>query len=113
VPLAKDLGISVLLLAQLNREVEKRPDKRPELADLRESGDLEADADIVLLLFREAYYLENDPSVATDGEKAARLEACRYRLEIIVGKQRMGATGKVDVFCHPGASALRDMAHRS
>jgi replicative DNA helicase len=101
--LAKDLGIAVILLVQLNREVEKRTDKRPELADLRESGDLEADADTVLLLFREAYYeqaqKEPDPN---------KMQECENLLEIIVAKQRMGTTGPVKVFCHPGASALRD-----
>lgn len=102
--LAKDLSIAVVLLVQLNREVEKRADKRPELSDLRESGDIEADADVVLLLFREAYYLANDPHA-----DPCRLEEVKFKLEIIVAKQRMGATGKVDVFCNPGASAVRDL----
>lgn len=102
--LAKDLGIAVVLLVQLNREVEKRPDKRPELADLRESGDLEADADVVLLLFREAYYLANDKNA-----DQALLEEKQNSLEIIVAKQRMGSTGSVEVYCHTGASALRDL----
>jgi replicative DNA helicase len=101
--LAKDLGIAVILLVQLNREVEKRTDKRPELADLRESGDLEADADTVLLLFREAYYeqAQKEPDLN-------KMQECENLLEIIVAKQRMGTTGPVKVFCHPGASALRD-----
>lgn len=103
--MAKDLGIAVVLLVQLNREVEKRPDKRPELSDLRESGDLEADADVVLLLYREAYYLANDKNA-----DPSRVEAAQNALEIIVGKQRMGSTGSVEVFIHPGASALRDLA---
>jgi replicative DNA helicase len=100
--LAKDLGIAVVLLVQLNREVEKTSDKRPELSHLRESGDIEADADVVLLLYREAYYLAvaNDP----------RLSDVENELEIIVAKQRMGKTGSVKVFCHPGASAVRDSA---
>ena len=98
--LAKDLGIAVVLLVQLNREVEKRAEKRPELADLRESGDIEADADVVLLLYREAYYL-----AIADDPRGADVE---NELEIIVGKQRMGKTGSVRVFCHPGASAVRD-----
>jgi replicative DNA helicase len=102
--MAKDLGIAVVLLVQLNREVEKRPDKRPELADLRESGDLEADADVVLLLYREAYYLQNGKDV-----DPSEIERTQNLLEIIVAKQRMGATGSVPVFCHPGASALRDL----
>lgn len=99
--LAKDLGIAVVLLVQLNREVEKTADKRPELSHLRESGDIEADADVVLLLFREAYYL----AIADD----PRHEDVKNDLEIIIAKQRMGQTGSVKVFCHPGASAVRDM----
>lgn len=108
--LAKDLEIPVILLVQLNREVEKRQDKRPELSDLRESGDLEADADVVLLLFREAYYLAQEAQKDADG--AARLEEVQFKLEIIVAKQRMGAVGSVDVFCHPPSSAIRDMDGR-
>jgi replicative DNA helicase len=106
--LAKDMGIPVILLAQLNREVEKTADKRPELSHLRESGDIEADADVVMFLYREAYYLANDPRADTDPELAARLDACRFSLEIMIAKNRMGPVGPVDVFCHPGASALRD-----
>lgn len=106
--LAKDLGVCVVLLAQLNRAVEQRADKRPELSDLRESGDIEADADVVLLLYREAYYLKDK----TDPESMARLLACEFALEIIVAKCRMGAVGVVETFCHPGASAVRDRGMR-
>jgi replicative DNA helicase len=105
--LAKDLGIAVVLLVQLNREVEKRAEKRPELADLRESGDIEADADVVMLLYRQAYYLANDPNA-----DPSLLDEVKNKLEIIIAKQRMGATGNLDVFCHPGASAVRDLARR-
>lgn len=98
--LAKDLGIAVVLLVQLNREVEKTADKRPELAHLRESGDIEADADVVLLLFREAYYfaMTNDD----------RLSEVENDMDIFVAKQRMGQTGVVRVSCHTSASALRN-----
>lgn len=102
--LAKDLGVCVVLLAQLNRAVEQRADKRPELSDLRESGDIEADADVVMLLYREAYYLKDK----TDPESMARLLDCENLLEIIVAKCRMGAVGTVRAYCHPGASAIRD-----
>jgi replicative DNA helicase len=102
--LAKDLGICVVLLAQLNRAVEQRQDKRPELSDLRESGDIEADADIVLLLFREAYYLKDK----SDPESLARLAACEEEIEIIVAKCRMGSTGAVRAYCNPGASVIRN-----
>jgi len=102
--LAKDLEICVVLLAQLNRQVELRQDKRPELSDLRESGDIEADADTVLLLYREAYYLKDK----TDAESLAKLAMCEDALEIIVAKCRMGAVGVVEAFCHAGASVVRD-----
>ncbi len=102
--LAKDLGIAVLLLCQLNRETEKTSDRRPELAHLRDSGEIEQDADVVLFLFREAYYLANDPK----GDPA-RLAEVHNLLEIICAKQRMGPTGSVCVFCDPGASAVRDL----
>jgi replicative DNA helicase len=102
--LAKDIGIAVILLCQLNRETEKTSDRRPELAHLRDSGEIEQDADVVLFLFREAYYLQNDPN----GDPS-RLAEVQNILEIICAKQRMGPTGTVQVFCHPGASAIRDL----
>jgi replicative DNA helicase len=110
--LAKEMGIVVILLAQLNREVEKRDDKRPQLSDLRESGDIEADADTVLFLFREEYYLskaEPKPGTMEHAEWQTKLHNCHNRLEIIVGKQRSGPTDTVSVFCDPGASAVRDL----
>lgn len=109
--MAKDLDIAVILLAQLNRNVESREDKRPQLSDLRESGDLEADADIVIFLYREAYYLGNSepkPGSQEHLEWQIKMETTCNKLELIVAKQRMGATGSVEAFCHAGASALRD-----
>jgi len=102
--LAKDLGIAVILLCQLNRETEKTTDRRPELAHLRDSGEIEQDADVVLFLFREAYYHANDPKA--DQVRAAEVQNL---LEIICAKQRMGPTGTITVYCHPGASAVRDL----
>ncbi|MGF6431476.1 DnaB-like helicase C-terminal domain-containing protein [Bradyrhizobium elkanii] len=110
--LAKDLNIVVILLAQLNREVEKRDDKRPQLSDLRESGDIEADADTVLFLFREEYYLsklEPKPGTPEHMDWQTKIESCHSRLEIIVAKQRSGPTDVVRVFCDPAASAVRDL----
>lgn len=104
--LAKDMGICVVLLAQLNRQVEARADKRPELADLRESGDIESDADAVLLLFREAYYLADK----TDAESQAKFMACENKLEIIVAKNRNGPTRTVEVFCDIAANAVRNLS---
>lgn len=96
--LAKELDVPVLALSQLSRQVENREDKRPQLADLRESGTIEQDADIVLFVFREEYYHESKkPEDGSDKfqawlEKADRL---RGRAEVIVAKQRHGATGSV------------------
>ncbi|MCC8969528.1 hypothetical protein H8B01_03470 [Bradyrhizobium sp. Cham227] len=94
------------LLAQLNREVEKRDDKRPQLSDLRESGDIEADADTVLFLFREEYYLsklEPKPGTPEHMEWQTKNESCHNRLEIIVTKQRSEPTDSSGVFCDPAA----------
>jgi replicative DNA helicase len=110
--MAKELGVAVLLLAQLNRKVEERPDKRPQLADLRESGDIEADADVVMLLFREAYYLQNDPDIGVDLAKTSRLEEVANLLEIIIAKQRMGAVCTVQTYVNLECSAVRDLARR-
>jgi replicative DNA helicase len=106
---AKEQGVCIVLLAQLNRGVESREDKRPQLADLRESGDIEADADAVLFVYREAYYVattseykEGDPSAL------ARYDLVRDRLEIIAAKNRNGPTVGVDLFVDIAASAVRD-----
>jgi replicative DNA helicase len=110
--MAKELGVAILLLAQLNRKVEDRSDRRPQLADLRESGDIEADADVVLLLFREAYYLQNDPEIGTNPVKTARLEEVDNTLEIIVAKQRLGPVCTVQSYINLECSAVRDMDSR-
>ncbi len=94
--IAKEHGIAVLGLAQLSREVEKRPDKRPQLSDLRESGQIEQDADSVLFFLRPEYYLHqiepapNDPK-RMDWERS--LQACRGGIEFICAKRRNGEAG--------------------
>jgi replicative DNA helicase len=111
--LAKDLDVAVILLAQLNRNVESREDKRPQLSDLRESGDLEADADVVIFLYREAYYLalrEPKPGTPEYEQWMTSMSDAHAKLEIIIAKQRMGSTGSIEAFCSPGASAVRDRA---
>jgi replicative DNA helicase len=106
--LAKDLDVAVVALAQLNRAVENRDDKRPNLSDLRESGSIEQDADLVLLLFREAYYLDRPcPYPADEDARVARLEEVRNKLEIDIAKARNGPTGIVPVFFDVATNAIR------
>ncbi|MEM9428123.1 MAG: replicative DNA helicase [Pseudomonadota bacterium] len=99
--IAKELDIPVMALAQLSRQVEAREDKRPQLSDLRESGSIEQDADVVMFIFREEYYKEREKPGEhdTDGmmkwqEAMARLEG---KAEVIIGKQRHGPIGTVDL----------------
>ena len=99
--LAKELDVPVLALSQLSRAVEQRDDKRPQLADLRESGTIEQDADVVMFIFREAYYEEaREPDVDNPkrGKWEERMARIRNTAEIIVGKQRHGPTGKLLLF---------------
>jgi replicative DNA helicase len=84
-----------------------------QLSDLRESGDIEADADIVLLLFREAYYLAQDPEIASDADKMRRLEQVQHLVEFIVVKNRTGPTDTVPTFINLEFSAVRDLAKQS
>lgn len=106
--LAKELGIPVLALAQLNREVEKRDDKRPLLSDLRDSGSIEQDADVVLGLFREAYYLEHKADKTDDD--IARLHECQDTVEIEILKQRGGPTLRLRCFCDIACNVLAELA---
>lgn len=97
--LAKELKIPVLALSQLSRQVENREDKKPQLSDLRESGSIEQDADVVLFVYREAYYKEREePTPAGSAEHAIWTEEFRkveHLAEIIVGKQRHGPIGTI------------------
>jgi replicative DNA helicase len=102
--LAKDLNVPVLALSQLSRAVEQRDDKRPQLSDLRESGSIEQDADIVMFVFREEYYLQRteppaDPNDPSSNEKwkawRTRLDQVFGTAEVIVSKQRHGPIGTV------------------
>ena len=99
--LARSLNIAVICLSQLSRQAENRDDKRPQLSDLRESGAIEQDADVVIGVFRESYYLERrEPSAAEDTAKLAewteRMQHCRDTMEAITLKQRNGPVG-VDI----------------
>lgn len=109
--LAKELGIPIYLLAQLNRGLEQREDKRPTLSDLRHSGDIEQDADTVILLYRPAYYLENKEPKAGSAEFliwADDMALVADRLDAIIAKQRSGPLGTVRLFCDIGCNAIRD-----
>ncbi len=109
--LAKELGIPVFLLCQINRGVESRDDKRPNLADLRNSGDIEQDADTVIILYREAYYLAKKEPAAGSAEFiiwSDQMAKVHNRLEAIVEKQRAGPVGSVKLFCDIACNAIRD-----
>jgi replicative DNA helicase len=109
--MAKELDVAMVALKQLSRGPEARDDKRPNLSDLRMSGDVEQDADTIIFPFREAYYLERQ-SFKKEGEEADRiaaLEACRNVLELSIAKSRSGPTRTIKVFCDIAASAVRDM----
>jgi replicative DNA helicase len=111
--LAKSENVAVLALHQLNRAVEARENKRPELADLRNSGDLEQDADLVCFAYREAYYLERlkcDPGTQEELEREAALVACANSLELLVAKQRNGPTTTVHLYCDMACNVVRDLA---
>ncbi|MEG6509712.1 replicative DNA helicase [Methyloligella sp. 2.7D] len=96
--LAKELNVPIMALSQLSRQVEQRDDKRPQLADLRESGSIEQDADVVLFLYREEYYLERrQPRENTEEHRQwqEEMDMVTGKAELIIGKQRHGPTGTV------------------
>jgi replicative DNA helicase len=99
--LAKDLDVPVMALSQLSRSVDSRDDKRPVLSDLRESGSIEQDADVVMFVYREEYYLksrEPDPSSADHAKWLEKCERAHRRAEVLVEKHRHGATNKIDLY---------------
>ena len=94
--IAKELSVPVVALSQLSRQVEQRDNKKPQLSDLRESGSIEQDADVVMFVYREAYYLENKeprPATVEHAEWQAKMNEVSNLAEIIIGKQRHGPTG--------------------
>ena len=96
--LAKELSVPVLALSQLSRAVEQRDDKKPLLSDLRESGSIEQDADVVMFVFRESYYLKNKeprPATVEHAEWQAKMNEISHLAELLILKQRHGPTGTI------------------
>jgi replicative DNA helicase len=119
--LAKELSVPVIALSQLSRAVEQRDDKRPQLSDLRESGSIEQDADMVWFVYREDYYIAaKEPKQPVDGDDAkvhethaawqAEMERVYGLAELIVAKQRHGATGKVRLRFESRITRFSDLA---
>ena len=113
--LAKELNIPVLCLSQLSRQVEQRDDKRPQLADLRESGAIEQDADVVMFIYREEYYLERKepPPGSEDYQKWQEKMAKIHNVsEVIVAKQRHGPIGKVNLHFEGATTKFSNLAKK-
>jgi replicative DNA helicase len=111
--LAKEMNVPILALSQLSRQVESREDKRPQLSDLRESGSIEQDADVVLFVYRDEYYLRNrEPRENTDEyfKWESDLRAAENRAEIIIGKQRHGPTGTIKLSFEPQYTRFGNLA---
>ena len=114
--LAKELNIPIIALSQLSRQVESRDDKRPQLSDLRESGSIEQDADVVMFVFREEYYLANkEPRPGTPEHEKWQLDMSLVhgKAEVIIGKQRHGPTGTVELHFEGQFTRFSDLAHES
>jgi replicative DNA helicase len=114
--LAKELNVPIIALSQLSRQVESRDDKRPQLSDLRESGSIEQDADVVMFVFREEYYLAmKQPTPGTEDhiKWQADMERVSGRAEVIIGKQRHGPTGSVELHFEASVTRFGDLAHDS
>jgi replicative DNA helicase len=114
--LAKELAVPIVALAQLSRQVENRDDKRPQLSDLRESGSIEQDADVVMFIYREAYYLgrlEPRDNTAEHLEWTEKLDQIRNLAEIIIGKQRHGPIGTVKLHYDENITKFSDLARES
>jgi len=114
--LAKELNVPIIALSQLSRQVESREDKRPQLSDLRESGSIEQDADVVLFVYREEYYLKNQepkPNTPEHDSWRAKMEDIFGKAEVIIAKQRHGPTGTVQLAFQGEYTRFSDLAQDS
>jgi replicative DNA helicase len=112
--LARELQVPVIALSQLSRAVEQRPDKHPMLSDLRESGSIEAEADVVMMLYRPKYYLHKELMTSDDGQGGAvdQMQGDQSDddiAEVIIGKQRNGPTGTIKLFFHPKFACFQNL----
>ena len=113
--LAKELNVPVLALSQLSRAVEQRDDKKPQLADLRESGSIEQDADVVMFVYRESYYLERkEPTVGSveHAEWQQKMGEISHLADIMISKQRHGPTGNVKVEFEAIYTKFKDLENK-
>ena len=111
--LAKELSVPLIALSQLSRQVESRDDKRPQLSDLRESGSIEQDADVVMFVYREEYYLKNkEPKPGTEEyfKWQTEMDQVHGKAEVIIGKQRHGPTGTVQLAFQADITRFTDLA---
>jgi replicative DNA helicase len=113
--IAKELNIPVIALSQLSRAVEQRDDKRPQLSDLRESGSIEQDADIVMFIYREQYYIERKrPQEGTEEHSKWQQEMSQVlnKTEVIIAKQRHGAIGTANIRFEPSTTSFTNLAEQ-
>ena len=120
---AKELNIPIIALSQLSRQVEQREDKRPQLADLRESGTIEQDSDVVMFIFRESYYLERIEPIKKPEENEDKYNERHQRwrelcensyntAEIIIAKQRHGPIGTIKAHFDPNYTRFSDLTNK-
>ncbi|ETO91350.1 MAG: replicative DNA helicase [Candidatus Xenolissoclinum pacificiensis L6] len=110
--IAKEINIPIVALSQLSRSVEQREDKKPQLSDLRESGSIEQDADLVMFIYREAYYLmRTQPKAGTEAHDiwVKKMSDIDKKSEIIIAKQRNGPIGSVNLFFDSNSTLFRDL----
>ena len=115
--IAKELNIPVIALSQLSRAVEQREDKRPQLADLRESGSIEQDSDVVMFIFREQYYIErlkpSEDNTAKFSEWQQRMSKVINKAEVMIAKQRHGPIGNIAIHFDPTTTKFDNLANEA